>query len=82
MTEITWGIRKIDTKEIIVIERDETKAVNFAGKINKKSNEEIVEVVKIITTQTIVSLQAIFGRPVLAGPDWPAPLQRIKVLNT
>ena len=56
MTEITWGIRKIDTKEIIVIERDETKAVNFAGKINKKSNEEIVEVVKIITTQTIVSL--------------------------
>lgn len=54
MMTVMYGVRVIETKVIILRESDEQTAVNIAGRINKKNNDEVVEVVKIVITEEII----------------------------
>ena len=54
---ISYKLRNAETKAILINFNTEAEAINFAGQINKMADKEIVEVVKVITTEVIKELQ-------------------------
>jgi hypothetical protein len=54
--ETKYGVRNIKTNEITIYTNTEHEAIEMAAAINKEMNEEVLEIVKIVTTMTIETM--------------------------
>jgi hypothetical protein len=54
MKRIEWAVRNILTRKLVMICDTEAEAVEMAAAVNKSAEDELCEVVKVVTTIEVI----------------------------